>query len=198
MDLNVLNMDIDAYNKKRDFSKTKEPKGNMKGTSHKGQIFVIQKHQATNLHYDFRLEIDGVLKSWSVPKGPSTDPSVKRMGIPTEDHPMTYGKFEGNIPEDRYGGGTVMTWDKGTYEDASGDSESLGKAYKNGVLEIHLHGKKIKGAYSFVRMNSGSQKGNWLLIKKDDQDADARRNPVSTQNKSVVSDRTIKEIAKEK
>lgn len=191
-------MDIDTYNKKRDFSKTQEPKGNSKGDAHRGQIFVIQKHQATNLHYDFRLEIDGVLKSWSVPKGPSTDPAVKRMGIPTEDHPMTYAKFEGNIPKDQYGGGTVMIWDKGTYEDVSKDSESLGKAYKNGVLEIHLHGKKIKGAYSFVRMNSGSQKGNWLLIKKDDQDADARRNPINTQNKSVVSDRTIKEIAKEK
>jgi len=191
-------MDVDAYNKKRDFSKTQEPKEDRKENSHKDQIFVIQKHQATNLHYDFRLEIDGVLKSWAVPKGPSTDPDEKRMAIPTEDHPMAYAKFEGNIPEDQYGGGTVMIWDKGIYKDASEDSKSIATAYKNGVMEIYLEGQKIKGAYSLVRMNSGSQKGNWLLIKKDDDQADARRNPVSTQNKSVVSDRTMEQIEKEK
>ena len=105
-------MDIDTYNEKRDFSKTKEPRGDDKQSSHKGQSFVIQKHQATNLHYDFRLEVDGVLKSWSIPKGPSTDPNQKRMAIPTEDHPMTYADFEGTIPEDQYGAGTVMIWDK--------------------------------------------------------------------------------------
>lgn len=191
-------MDLDAYNKKRDFSKTQEPKDSGNANSDGGQIFVIQKHQATNLHYDFRLEIDGVLKSWAIPKGPSTDPDDKRMAIPTEDHPMAYAKFEGNIPEDQYGGGTVMIWDQGTYKDVSDDSESISKAYKNGVMEIYLSGQKLKGAYSIVRMDSGNQEGNWLLIKKDDKDADARRNPVSTQNKSVVSDKTIKEIAKEK
>lgn len=191
-------MDLDAYNKKRDFSKTQEPKDSGNANSDGDQIFVIQKHQATNLHYDFRLEIDGVLKSWAIPKGPSTDPDDKRMAIPTEDHPMAYAKFEGNIPEDQYGGGTVMIWDQGTYKDVSNDSESISKAYKNGVMEIYLSGQKVKGTYSLVRMDSGNQEGNWLLIKKDDKDADARRNPVSTQNKSVVSDRTIKEIAKEK
>lgn len=187
-----------TYSKKRDFSKTPEPKANAKGHSHKDPIFVIQKHQATNLHYDFRLEIDGVLKSWAIPKGPSTDPKEKRMAIPTEDHPMAYAEFEGTIPEDQYGGGTVIIWDKGKYKDESDDSDSTEKAYKKGVMEIYLVGEKIKGGYSLVRMNSGAQKGNWLLIKKDDDKSDARRNPVNTQNKSVVSGKTIKEIAKNK
>jgi len=190
-------MDIDEYNKKRDFSKTEEPKGKEGNNEHSGRIFVIQKHQATNLHYDFRLEIDGVLKSWAIPKGPSTDPKDKRMAIPTEDHPLAYADFEGKIPEDQYGGGTVLVWDNGTYKDISNDSGNLAKAYKDGVLEIELKGQKIKGGYSLVKMDSGEQKGNWLLIKKDDDKADARTKPVSTQNKSVVSDKTIDEIAKQ-
>ncbi|PAM92948.1 DNA ligase, partial [Flavobacterium sp. IR1] len=103
-----------SYNEKRDFSKTKEPKEKGSGRRNDQPVFVIQKHDATNLHYDFRLEIDGTLKSWSVPKGPSTNPSVKRMAIPTEDHPLAYAHFEGTIPEGEYGGGTVMIWDKGT------------------------------------------------------------------------------------
>lgn len=190
-------MDIDEYNKKRDFSKTEEPKGKEGNNEHSGRIFVIQKHQATNLHYDFRLEIDGVLKSWAIPKGPSTDPKDKRMAIPTEDHPLAYADFEGKIPEDQYGGGTVLVWDKGSYKDISNDSGNLAKAYKDGVLEIELKGHKIKGGYSLVKMDSGEQKGNWLLIKKDDDKADARTKPVITQNKSVVSDKTIDEIAKQ-
>lgn len=193
----MLIMDNRTYTKKRDFSKTPEPKANAKGRTHKGSIFVIQKHQATNLHYDFRLEIKDVLKSWSIPKGPSTDPKEKRMAIPTEDHPLAYAAFEGTIPKDQYGGGTVMIWDKGTYRDASDDSDSLEKAYKKGVLEIYLEGDKIKGGYALVRMDSGAQKGNWLLIKKEDEKSDARRNPVSTQNKSVISGKTMNEIAKE-
>lgn len=195
--LNVLIMDIDTYNKKRDFTKTKEPKGSKADSSQNGQRFVIQKHQATNLHFDFRLEVEGVLKSWSIPKGPSTDPNEKRMAIPTEDHPLAYAEFEGTIPEDQYGGGTVMIWDKGTYRDISDDNNSLATAYKNGVMEILLNGNKIQGGYSLVKMNSGSQKGNWLMIKKDDMHADGRKNPVSTQNKSVVSGRTLQEIEKE-
>lgn len=190
-------MDIDTYNNKRDFTKIKEPKASKADNSQNGQRFVIQKHQATNLHFDFRLEVEGVLKSWSIPKGPSTDPKEKRMAIPTEDHPLAYAEFEGTIPKDQYGGGTVMVWDKGTYRDLSDDNNSLATAYKNGVMEIVLNGKKIQGGYSLVKMNSGSQKGNWLMIKKDDMHADGRRNPVSTQNKSVVSGRTLKEIEKE-
>ncbi|WP_335965775.1 DNA polymerase ligase N-terminal domain-containing protein [Galbibacter sp. PAP.153] len=185
------------YNKKRDFSKTKEPRGNSRKKDTNSQIFVIQKHDATNLHYDFRLEIDNVLKSWSVPKGPSTDPSIKRMAIPTEDHPLEYANFEGTIPKGQYGGGTVMIWDKGTYKGLTEEGQNVSDSYKKGVLEFYLQGKKLQGGYSLIRMNSGNMKGNWLLIKKDDEKADARRNPVSTQNKSVTSNRTLKEIAKE-
>ncbi|MDG3582276.1 DNA polymerase ligase N-terminal domain-containing protein [Galbibacter pacificus] len=185
------------YNKKRDFSKTKEPKGNSRKKDTNSQIFVIQKHDATNLHYDFRLEIDNVLKSWSVPKGPSTDPSIKRMAIPTEDHPLEYANFEGTIPKGQYGGGTVMIWDKGTYKDLAEEGQNVSDSYKKGIIEFYLQGKKLQGGYSLIRMNSGKMKGNWLLIKKDDEKADARRNPVSTQNKSVTSNRTLKEIAKE-
>ncbi|WP_026449501.1 DNA polymerase ligase N-terminal domain-containing protein [Aequorivita capsosiphonis] len=187
------------YQKKRDFSKTKEPQGNSNSTNGKDPIFVIQKHDATNLHFDFRLEIDNTLKSWSVPKGPSTDPSVKRMAIPTEDHPMDYADFEGTIPKGQYGGGTVMIWDNGTFENIKKDKDSepidLKKAYKMGTLEVKLKGKKLKGGYALIKMKSGNMKGNWLLIKMDDEEADARRNPVSTENESVVTGRSMKEIA---
>ncbi len=194
-------MKKEAYNEKRDFTITKEPKAGKSKHSEKGNVFVIQKHDATNLHYDFRLEIDGTLKSWSVPKGPSTDPSVKRMAIPTEDHPMEYANFEGTIPQGQYGGGTVMIWDNGTFENIKkteeGDPISLSEAYKMGSLEFILKGKKLEGGYALVKMKGGKMKGNWLLIKMDDEFADARRNPTSTQNKSVSTGRTMKQIAKE-
>ena len=190
-----------SYNEKRDFSKTKEPKEDFKRRKNEEPIFVIQKHDATNLHYDFRLEIDGTLKSWSVPKGPSTDPRVKRMAIPTEDHPMAYANFEGNIPQGEYGGGTVMIWDKGTIESNKKDEEgnviSLEESFEMGTVEIFLKGKKLQGGYNLFKMKSGNMKGNWLLIKQDDDYADARRNPVSTKTKSVVSGRDLDEIAKE-
>lgn len=189
------------YTKKRDFSKTKEPQESDQKTSSNNPIFVIQKHDATNLHYDFRLEIDGTLKSWSVPKGPSTDPKIKRMAIPTEDHPIAYAKFEGTIPKGEYGGGTVMIWDEGTFENIktgnNGKRIDLKSSYDMGTVEVRLKGHKIKGGYAMVKMTSGKMKGNWLLIKMDDDDADARRNPVNTENKSVVSQRTMNEIAKE-
>lgn len=189
------------YKDKRDFSKTPEPEGGKQKGNPDNPSFVIQKHDATNLHYDFRLEIDGTLKSWAVPKGPSTDPSVKRMAIPTEDHPLEYGSFEGTIPEGEYGGGTVMIWDKGNFKNLKQDKEgkeiSLSDSYKMGTLEFWLKGEKLQGGYALVKMKSGNMKGNWLLIKMDDDQADARRNPTSTQNKSVVSGRTMNEIAKE-
>lgn len=190
-----------SYNEKRDFRKTKEPKGEPSKKKNKQPIFVIQKHAATNLHYDLRLEIDDTLKSWSVPKGPSTDPSVKRMAIPTEDHPLAYANFEGTIPKGEYGGGTVMIWDKGTIESNKKDNEgnliSLEESFKQGSIEVTLHGKKLKGGYNLVEMKGGKMKGNWLLMKQDDEQADARRNPVSTQPKSVVSGRSLEEITKE-
>lgn len=190
-----------TYNEKRNFSKTKEPEDIPSKRQNKKPIFVIQKHDATNLHYDFRLEIDNTLKSWSVPKGPSTDPSVKRMAIPTEDHPIPYADFEGVIPQGEYGGGTVMIWDTGTIESNKHDDEgniiSLEDSFKAGSIEVTLHGKKLQGGYNLVKMKGGKMKGNWLLMKQDDAQADARRNPVSTQSKSVVSGRTLKQIVKD-
>lgn len=189
------------YIKKRDFSKSKEPKGGKDKGNPNNPRFVIQKHDATNLHYDFRLEIDGTLKSWSVPKGPSTDPSVKRMAIPTEDHPLEYAHFEGTIPKGQYGGGTVMIWDNGNFKNLKTDSDgqpiSLSESYKMGRLEFWLQGKKLKGGYALIKMKSGTMKGNWLLVKMQDAEADARKNPTSTQTKSVVSGRSLKEIARE-
>lgn len=188
------------YQAKRDFNKTSEPKEGGKRTS-ESPIFVIQKHDATNLHYDFRLEIGGTLKSWSVPKGPSTDPRVKRMAIPTEDHPMAYAHFEGTIPKGQYGGGTVMIWDNGEFEnlkkDKDGNEISLEESYKMGTVEVNLKGKKVYGGYALIKMKSGNMKGNWLLTKMKDDKADARRNPVNTETKSVVSGRSLKEIEEE-
>ena len=190
-----------SYNEKRDFSKTREPKEEPSQEGNEKPIFVIQKHDATNLHYDFRLEIDNTLKSWSVPKGPSTDPSVKRMAIPTEDHPLAYADFEGVIPQGEYGGGTVMIWDTGEIKsnkkDEDGNIISLEDSFNNGSIEVVLHGKKLKGGYNLVEMKGGKMKGNWLLMKQDDEEADARRNPVSTEPKSVVSGRTLQQIAKD-
>lgn len=188
------------YKEKRDFRKTNEPKGG--NNKNKGKpIFVIQKHDSNNLHYDFRIEIDGTLKSWAVPKGPSTDPEEKRMAVPTEDHPLEYADFEGVIPEDEYGGGTVMIWDKGTFEnikeDDDGEPIDLKESFKKGTIEVWLKGEKLEGGYALVKMKSGNMKGNWLLIKMDDDKADARRNPLNTEKKSVETGRSLKEIKKE-
>ena len=159
---------------------------------------MIQKHDASNLHYDFRLEIDNSLKSWAVPKGPSTDPKVKRMAVPTEDHPIDYAWFEGVIPKDQYGGGTVMTWDRGTIhnlkKDKDGKKISLKESYEMGSVEVALHGNKLSGGYALIQMKSGKMKGNWLLTKMKDDEADARRNPVSTEPNSVESGRSLQEI----
>ncbi|MBD3333034.1 DNA ligase [candidate division GN15 bacterium] len=185
---------LKEYKKKRDFGKTSEPEGG--GRSKGGRAFVIQKHDASNLHYDFRLEVDGVLKSWAVPKGPSTNPSDKRMAIETEDHPMGYKDFEGVIPEGEYGAGPVMVWDHGTYKNmkrVDGRLLAMDKAYDKGRIEIWLEGEKLKGGYALVRTGKKSDK-RWLLIKMKDDEADARRNPVSSQPKSVISGRTLKQI----
>lgn len=185
---------LKKYNEKRNFDKTKEPKG--KSKKGKDNIFVIQKHDATNLHYDLRLEIDGVLKSWAVPKGPSTDPSVRRLAIPTEDHPIDYADFEGNIPEDSYGGGTVIVWDKGTYKNTSeknNEKLSPSQAIEKGHITFELKGKKLKGGYSLFRTSKGDDE-RWLLVKMKDDEADARRNPTSTEPESVISGKTIEDM----
>lgn len=162
-------------------------------------VFVIQKHDASRLHYDFRLEVDGVLKSWAVPKGPSTDPSEKRLAIPTKDHPLEYADFEGHIAEGQYGAGTVMVWDKGEYRNLQAGKEepvSMKESLEKGHVEVWLEGEKISGGYALIRFRDGEDP-QWLLVKMDDDKADARRNPVSTEPKSVLSGRTLEEIANE-
>lgn len=190
---------LDEYHKKRDFRRTKEPAGGGKKSSEK-PLFVIQKHDASNLHYDFRIEMGDVLKSWAVPKGPSTDPSEKRMAMPTEDHPLEYADFEGVIPEGEYGAGAVMVWDTGSYHNLRADKEddkaSMQQSYDEGKVEIYLDGVKLEGGYALIRTGNGED-ARWLLIKMDDDKADARRNPTSTEPKSVLTGRTLEEIRQE-
>src|SRR5690349_10433159 len=152
---------LDEYNRKRRFDVTPEPAGKPRRTRKKTLQFVIQKHRATALHYDFRLEHDGVMLSWAVPKGPSLDPSNKRFAMQTEDHPIDYNQFEGVIPEGEYGGGTVMIWDYGTWEP---EIEDVGRALEKGDLKFKLHGKKLHGSWVLVRM----RQRQWLLIKHRD------------------------------
>lgn len=193
-------MSINKYRSKRNFNQTGEPRGSAsKRTSSDTPQFVIQKHDASTLHYDFRLEADGVLKSWAVPKGPSTDPAEKRLAIPTEDHPLEYADFEGVIPEGEYGAGTVLIWDRGPYRNITekdGEKQAIDKAIEAGHVLVELQGEKISGGYALHRTGSGDD-ARWLLVKMDDEHADARRKPVSTEPKSVVSGRTIKQVAAE-
>ncbi|MES1923763.1 DNA polymerase ligase N-terminal domain-containing protein [Salinisphaera sp. T31B1] len=158
-------------------------------------IFVIQKHRASTVHYDFRLEIDGVLKSWAVPKGPSTDPRDKRLAIETGDHALGYADFEGVIPAGQYGSGTVMVWDIGAYDRAAGDSErSLAECWADGHLHVLLHGDKIRGGYALTHFRTEGRTRQWLLIKTDDAEADARRKPVRTENRSALTGRSMADI----
>ncbi len=190
---------LDDYKKKRDFHKTGEPSagGNPGSWADKRPVFVIQKHDASTLHYDFRIEVDGVLKSWAVPKGPSTDPDEKRLAIPTEDHPLEYADFEGTIPSDAYGGGTVLIWDRGSYSNLKEEEEDAGKSVSaqidNGHVTIRLEGQKISGGYALIGTGRGDD-ARWLLIKMDDDQADARRKPTSTEPKSVKSGLDMEEI----
>jgi len=187
---------LKKYQKRRDFTKSPEPSGK-KEKPIKKKIFVIQKHDATKLHYDFRLAIEGVLVSWAVPKGPSLNPTEKRLAIPTDDHPLSYAKFEGIIPKGNYGAGTVMVWDTGTYENIKtkdGKIVPMKKCLKNGQIEVFLKGKKLQGGFALVKMKGQEQ---WLLIKTRDKYASAKKNPVNTQTKSIITDRTMAQIAKD-
>ncbi len=185
---------LEEYRSKRNFGRTKEPsgadssQGSWQGTQPQ---FVIQKHKASTLHYDFRLEVGGVLKSWAVPKGPSTNPREKRLAMPTEDHPLDYITFEGTIPEKEYGAGTVLVWDTGGYRNLK--DKPIAQAIDEGQAEIWLEGEKLQGGYALVRTGKGKDV-RWLLIKMNDEKADARRDPVSTEPASVTSGRTIEEI----
>ena len=182
-------MSLVEYKKKRRFNKTPEP-GPEKKSSEMGNIFVVQKHRATQLHYDFRLEADGVLKSWAVPKGPSLDPTVKRLAMQVEDHPVDYAGFEGVIPEGEYGGGTVMVWDYGIY--GPENTNSVSQALAKGELKFGLLGKKLKGSFVLVR----TRDRQWLLIKHRDKYA-KEEDIAETQPFSAITKRTLAEIAED-
>ncbi len=189
-------MSLLRYQQKRDFKKTSEPKG---GKPTAGSlIFVIQKHAASKLHYDCRLKMEVVLKSWAVPKGPSTDPAVKRLAMMVEDHPYNYRDFEGVIPEGNYGAGTVIVWDEGTYhpieefKTKKEQEKHLLKQLKAGSLKIVLHGKKLKGEWALV--HTKQSENSWLLIKHKDKYASST--DITTKGKSVVSGKTLEQIEK--
>jgi len=180
-------MALQQYRAKRDFRKTPEPEARP-GKNHRQPIFVVQEHHASRLHYDFRLEADGVLKSWAVPKEPSLDSSQKRLAVHVEDHPLAYATFHGRIPEGQYGAGKVKIWDHGTYENLMAHKavpQTVCEAIDSGHLEFELHGKKLKGRFALIRMHGGKfgKKDNWLLIKMRDelagQDAGSETKPAA-------------------
>ncbi len=191
-------MPLKKYKEKRNFKKTTEPKGKTEKVKD-DLIFVVQKHDATNLHYDFRLELDGVLKSWAVPKGPSLNPNDKRLAMMVEDHPFDYKDFEGVIPKGNYGAGEVIVWDKGTYHSMENDDRKesiplLKKGLEKGDLKFTLHGEKLNGSFALVNMKKPKQNA-WLLIKKKDDYATEK--DILKDDRSVVSGKGINEIGKD-
>jgi DNA ligase D-like protein (predicted 3'-phosphoesterase) len=183
--------DLQEYRGKRDLDRTPEPAGGGGSASR----FVIHEHDASTHHWDLRLEAGDVLKCWAVPKGPSTDPRERRLAVATEDHPVDYLDFEGTIPEDEYGAGRTIVWDTGTYENRSRDDDGaeipLEDAVESGHVSVWLDGEKLRGGWALTRFRGAD---NWLLVKKDDEGADARRNPTSTQPGSVQSGRTVSDL----
>jgi bifunctional non-homologous end joining protein LigD len=187
--------DLRSYNAKRRFGFTREPRGKLGKAGH---AFVVQKHAARRLHYDLRLQLDGVMKSWAVTRGPSLVPGEKRLAVQVEDHPIAYNTFEGAIPQGEYGAGTVMVWDRGRWQ-PEGDPE---KGLRKGHLSFRLKGKKLRGGWHLVRMRRrpGEKRDNWLLIKQHDEDARRARDKdiLAEQPLSVKSGRTMDEIARHK
>jgi bifunctional non-homologous end joining protein LigD len=184
-------MALEQYNKKRSFDQTPEPQGKLeRNVQHR---FVVQKHRASHLHYDFRLEMDGVLKSWAVPKGPSLNSGDKRLAMQVEDHPVSYFHFEGMIPEGNYGAGTVMVWDTGTWEPLGDEHQMMAR----GDLKFRLHGEKLNGEFVLAKMRSrrpGSKWTEWLLIKKNDESMNAKFD-IDKLDYSVLTKRSLNEIA---
>ena len=179
------------YRRRRNFGRTTEPRGRRRKRARVPR-FVIHKHAASSLHYDLRLEAAGVLKSWAIPKGPSTDPRDKRLAMTTEDHPLDYLDFEGVIPEGEYGGGSVIVWDAGTYRNLH--DEPLEDALAAGHASVWLEGEKLRGGFAITRVERGGERERWLLVKMDDEGADRRRDPVSTQPQSVLSGKKVEEL----
>ncbi len=188
-------MALEKYRKKRNFKVSPEPEGAAAPKRKSSLLYVIQKHRASHLHYDFRLEYGGVLLSWAIPKGPSLDPSVKRLAMQVEDHPVEYGSFEGTIPEGEYGGGTVMLWDRGTW---TPDEDDVPAALRKGSLKFTLNGKKLHGSWALVRTKNyrGTQKSAWLLIKHRDQYA-SKEDITAGKPRSVASRRLLAQIARD-
>lgn len=175
-----------------------ESKGRARKASEK-PTYVIQLHKAKRLHFDFRLEVNGVLVSWAVPKGPSLDPKEKRLAVRTEDHPLEYADFEGAIPEGEYGAGTVIVWDKGVYENVSvvGDKKvSMSAALEAGHIKFRLFGEKLRGGYTLIQTRMRGEDKNWLLVKDKDAEANLLSDPVRTNPASVLSGKTIEEMEK--
>lgn len=187
---------LKRYLEKRRFGKTPEPAGGARQSS-ATPIFVVQKHAARTLHYDFRLEVEGVLKSWAVPKGPSLSPQDKRLAVPTEDHPLEYADFEGTIPEGEYGAGAVMVWDFGTYRNLTekkGRPVPLGEALRHGHLKVWLEGRKLRGGYALTRFKKVPEEA-WLLVKADDEAADPARYILEEEPDSALTGRSLEDIA---
>jgi bifunctional non-homologous end joining protein LigD len=192
---------LTKYQKMRDFGDTPEPSGKVKPVKGKKPIFVIQKHHATRLHYDFRLEMEGVLKSWAVPKGPSYDPTVKRLAMMTEDHPYDYAAFEGVIPADNYGAGNVIIWDQGTWDFIEPGDDPV-KALKSGKLTFRLNGKKMFGEWALVRISgrgrAGDKVNEWLLLKHRDGFANDKIDITEVAPRSVVSNKEVDDVSPKK
>lgn len=163
----------------------------------KNSIFIIQKHHSSTLHYDFRLQIGNILKSWVIPKGPSLNPKDKRLAILTEDHKLDFADFEGEIPDGKYGAGTIIVWDRGSYQNITTKNDkqiSIQEAFKNGDITISLKGEKLKGNFSLILLRHQNEPKNWLLIKQNDQYADNKFDPIIELPNSVISDKGIEEI----
>ena len=192
---------LKKYKQKRDFEKTTEPKPKIKKSKAKNLLFVVQKHASRSLHYDFRIEISGVLASWAIPKGFSLNPAIKHLAVKTEDHPYDYAKFEGIIPEGQYGAGTVMVWDIGTYQNIKKENNKLvpiEECIKRGTIEIWLEGEKLHGGFALIKFHGQSAKeDNWLIIKIDDEYAKPNKDSLpKSWDKSALSGQTMNQIKK--